>query len=329
MLSEFWLLHNLFYRMRRQLNTLIIHPPKPSGKLALLGRAKRWHKLKPSPATRVVCPAFVVYLASLKTCHLRCTPWSLCGASRAAETPGKGCKGCMAKYHLATTSILVITKTLSPRLKIFGNPWAFMATPLEYAWQASMTDLRREVHGNFLIARALCTGSKATLAPDISPQRNVPWWSPMSISLPSVIPWWPSPNMDWWCCSTALPNLWRAHCKPLGMWICGPAFPKGRQQNCLWGLIPMSFSHSDAWYHSWNQTPDQERFQNSFQNLSLKSSECYRSKKRQIHHLDLLPAFVCFMTFPARLDFANSHVGGPAFFFRCAWVFPTFISSGG
>lgn len=48
--------------------------------------------------------------------------------------------------------------------------------------------------------------------------------------------------MDWWCCSTALPNLWRAHCKPLGMWICGPAFPlKGRQKNCLWGLIPMSF----------------------------------------------------------------------------------------
>lgn len=166
---------------------VIIHPTKPSGKLALLGRAKRWHKLKPSPATRVVCPAFVVYLASLKTCHLRCTPWSLCGASRAAETPGKGCKGCMAKYHLATTSILVITKTLSPRLKIFGNPWAFMATPLEYAWQASMTDLRPEVHGNFLIARALCTGSKATLAPDISPQRNVPWWSLMFIFLPSVI----------------------------------------------------------------------------------------------------------------------------------------------
>jgi len=37
----------------------------------------------------------------------------------------------------------------------------------------SMTDLRREIHCNFLIARALCTGSKATLAPDISPQRNV------------------------------------------------------------------------------------------------------------------------------------------------------------
>ena len=169
---------------------VIIHHPKPSGKLALLGRAKRWHKLKPSPATRVVCPACVVYLASLKMCRLRCTPWSLCGCKRrAAETPGKGCKGCMAKCHLATTSILVITKTLSPRLKIFGNPWAFMATPLEYAWQAwQITDLRRDVHGNFLIARAVCTGSKATLAPDISPQRNVPWWSPMSIFLPSVIP---------------------------------------------------------------------------------------------------------------------------------------------
>lgn len=158
---------------------VIIHHPKPSGKLALLGRAKRWHKLKPSPATRVVCPAFVVYLASLKTCHLRCTPWSLCGCKRrAAETPGKGCKGCMAKYHLATTSILVITKTLSPRLKIIENPWTFMATPLEYAWQAwQICD--EKFTATFWSQEPCVQGRRRPWPQTYPPQRNVPWWSLM------------------------------------------------------------------------------------------------------------------------------------------------------